>query len=97
MIDTQALDHNKAQVRMIVEEVFNRGSLEVAVEIFAADFVDWGHEQVAGKKDGPGGFAQFLTSSLRVITSRCGIQGRGAERTEVARGVAAMESQRQRL
>jgi steroid delta-isomerase-like uncharacterized protein len=53
-------EHNKALVRQIVEEMFNRGNLDVAAKIFAADFVDRGHEQVAGKKDGPEGFAQFV-------------------------------------
>jgi hypothetical protein len=36
--------------------------LEVAAEICAADFVDRRHEQVAGKTDGPEGFAQFVKS-----------------------------------
>jgi steroid delta-isomerase-like uncharacterized protein len=62
MIDTQALDHNKAQVRKIVEEMFNRGNLGVAAGIFAEDFVDRGHQQVADKKDGPEGFAEFVKS-----------------------------------
>jgi steroid delta-isomerase-like uncharacterized protein len=56
----EASERNKALVRKIVEEMFNRGNLGVASEIFAADFVDRGHEQVAGKKDGPEGFAQFV-------------------------------------
>lgn len=62
MTDVAAFNHNKALVRKIVEEMFNRGNLEVATEIFAADFVDGGHERVAGKKDGPEGFAQFVKS-----------------------------------
>jgi predicted SnoaL-like aldol condensation-catalyzing enzyme len=60
MSEAARLDHNKALVRKIVEEMFNRGNLEVASEIFAADFVDRGHEQVANKKDGPEGSAQFV-------------------------------------
>jgi len=36
---------------MILEEMFNRRSLEVAAESCAADFVDRRHEQVAGKTD----------------------------------------------
>ena len=36
---------------MILEEMFNRGSLEVAAEIFAADFVDRRHEQVAVQRE----------------------------------------------
>ena len=47
MSDAAGLDHNKALVRKIVEEMFNRGNLEVAPEIFAADFVDRGHERRA--------------------------------------------------
>ncbi|HEV2985229.1 MAG TPA: ester cyclase [Vicinamibacterales bacterium] len=60
MTDAAGLDHNKTLVRKIVDEMFNRGNLEVASEIFAAEFVDRGHEQVADKKDGPEGFAQFV-------------------------------------
>jgi steroid delta-isomerase-like uncharacterized protein len=60
MANVASTDHNKALVRRIVDEMFNRGNLEVAPEIFAADFVDRGHEQVAGKTDGPHGFAQFV-------------------------------------
>jgi hypothetical protein len=46
-------ERNKTLVRKIVEEMFNRGNLDVAPEIFATEFVDRGHEQVADKKDGP--------------------------------------------
>ena len=53
---------NKALVRLIVERMFNQGDLDVAQQIFAPDFVDRGHEQVAGKKDGPAGFAHFVTT-----------------------------------
>jgi steroid delta-isomerase-like uncharacterized protein len=53
-------EHNKKLVRRIVEEMFNAGKLEVAPEIFGPDFIDRGHEQVADKKDGPEGFAQFV-------------------------------------
>jgi steroid delta-isomerase-like uncharacterized protein len=53
-------EHNKELIRRIVEEMFNRGNLEVASEIFGPGFVDRGHEQVAGKTDGPAGFANFV-------------------------------------
>ena len=62
MADAAAFDRHKVLVRKIVEEMFNRGNLDVASEIFAADFVDRGHVQVADKKDGPEGFAQFVMS-----------------------------------
>ncbi|HEY6257665.1 MAG TPA: ester cyclase [Xanthobacteraceae bacterium] len=53
-------EHNKELVRRIVEEMFNLGRLDVAPDIFAPDFVDRGHQQVADKKDGPEGFALFV-------------------------------------
>ena len=60
MTDDRELEHNKVLVRRIVEDMFNRGRLDVASEIFHANFVDRGHEQVANKVDGPQGFAQFV-------------------------------------
>jgi steroid delta-isomerase-like uncharacterized protein len=54
------LEHNKALVRRIVDEMFNAGRLEVSAEIFGRDFVDRGHEEASDKKDGPEGWAQFV-------------------------------------
>jgi len=54
------LEHNKRLVHKIVEEMFNAGRLDVAVEIFAAEFVDRGHEMVGNKQGGPDGFAHFV-------------------------------------
>jgi steroid delta-isomerase-like uncharacterized protein len=62
MANLSGLDNNKLLVQKIVEEMFNRGNLGVAAEIFAAGFVDRGHQQVADKKDGPEGFAEFVKS-----------------------------------
>jgi steroid delta-isomerase-like uncharacterized protein len=62
MANLADLDNNKLLVRKIVEEMFNRGNLSVAAEIFAPDFVDRGHQQIADKKDGPQGFAEFVKS-----------------------------------
>jgi len=53
-------EQNKQLGRRIVEEMFNQGKLEVAAEIFGADFIDRGHESMADKKDGPDGFAYFV-------------------------------------
>jgi hypothetical protein len=53
-------EHRKQLVRMIVEEMFNKGRLEVSPEIFAPDFVDRGHESMAEKTGGPDGFAAFV-------------------------------------
>ena len=70
---------------MILEEMFNCRSLEVAAEIFAADFVDRRHEQVAGKKDGPEGFAQFVKSIRSALPDlRTAIQNIVAEGDYVA-------------
>ena len=85
MSDATGIDHNKALVRKIVEEMFNRGNLEVASEIFGVDFVDRGHEQVADKKDGPEGFAQFVkTIRLALPDLRATIQNMVAEGDYVA-------------
>jgi len=78
---------NKAQVHKIVEEMFNRGNLDVAPEIFAAEFVDRGHEQVADKKDGPEGFAQFVTAVRAALPElKATIQNMVAEGDYVASG-----------
>ena len=62
MANAVEIERNKELVRKIVEEMFNRGNLNVAPEIFAAEFVDRGHEQVADKHDGPEGFARFVSA-----------------------------------
>jgi steroid delta-isomerase-like uncharacterized protein len=53
-------EHNKELVRKIVEEMFNKGRLDVAPEIFGPDFIDRGHESMPGKSGGPDGFANFV-------------------------------------
>jgi len=58
--DPTDYERNKRLVRLIVDEMFNKGRLEVAAEIFAPEFVDHGHEQFAGKSGGPAGFAEFV-------------------------------------
>jgi steroid delta-isomerase-like uncharacterized protein len=60
MASAMGLGHNKELVRKIVEEMFNNGTLDVAPEIFGPDFVDRGHESMAGKAGGPDGFAAFV-------------------------------------
>jgi steroid delta-isomerase-like uncharacterized protein len=52
--------HRKQLVRMIVDEMFNKGRLDVSPEIFAPDFVDRGHGSMAEKTGGPDGFAAFV-------------------------------------
>jgi hypothetical protein len=52
MTDATRNESHKRLVRMIVEEMFNRGNLAVAREIFSTDFVDRGHAQVAKKRTG---------------------------------------------
>jgi hypothetical protein len=53
MSDAAGLDHNRALVRRIVDEMFNRGNLEVAREIFAVDFVDRVTSKSPTRKMGP--------------------------------------------
>ena len=53
-------EHNKQLVRNIVEEMFNKGRLDVAPEVFAPSFVDHGHESMAEKSGRPDGFANFV-------------------------------------
>ena len=60
MASGAGLEHNKQLVHRIVEEMFNKGKLDVAPEIFAPDFVDRGHESMAEKAGGPDGFANFV-------------------------------------
>jgi len=58
--DIRDYERNKLLVRRIVDEMFNKGKLEVAAEIFAPEFIDHGHEQFADKGSGPAGFAEFV-------------------------------------
>lgn len=60
MLSTTGPVHNKMLVRKIVEEMFNLGKLDVAPEIFAADFIDRGHQTMGDKQGGPDGFAHFV-------------------------------------
>ena len=46
-------------MRKIVDEMFNKGRLDVAPEIFGPDFVDRGHESMA-EKGVADGFAAFV-------------------------------------
>jgi len=79
------VDLNKQLVRRIVEEMFNLGTLEVATEIFAPDFVDRGHEVMGAKAGGPEGFAQFVrTIRLALPDLNATIQAMVAEDDYVA-------------
>jgi len=57
---TTELERNKRLVREIVEEMFNKGNVGIAIEIFGPDFVDRGHEMTGDKQGGPAGFAHFV-------------------------------------
>jgi len=52
-------EENKAIVRRVFEELFNQGKLDVAGEIFAADYVF--HAPLAAEVRGPEGFKQFVS------------------------------------
>jgi steroid delta-isomerase-like uncharacterized protein len=60
MTANTSAEQNKLLVDRIVDEMFNKGRLDIAVEIFAPEFVDHGHEQLADKRGGPAGFAEFV-------------------------------------
>src|SRR6202158_4795839 len=85
MGDLAGLEHNKALVMKIVEDMFNKGNLDVAPEIFGPEFVDRGHDQVADKKDGPEGFAEFVRSIRSALPDlKATIQNMVAEDNHVA-------------
>ena len=80
-------EHNKQVVRRIVEEMFNAGKLDVADEIFSPEFVDRGHDQMAQKKGGPDGFANFVKTIREALPDiNAAIQTMVAEGDYVARG-----------
>ena len=60
MVDIKGYEQNKLLVHRIVDEMFNRGRLDVAAEIFAPEFIDHGHEQFTSKTGGPRGFAELV-------------------------------------
>lgn len=98
MVAVSDIERNKQLVRRIVEEMFNLGQLDVSPEIFAADFVDRGHEQVAGKKDGPEGFAQFVKAIRAALPDlKATIQNMVAEGDWVAMWNAATATHRGEL
>lgn len=52
-------EDNKALVRRLYEEVFNRGNLSTVDELLAADYID--HTALPGTSPGPGGLKQFIS------------------------------------
>jgi len=52
-------EQNKAVVRRLVEEVWNKKNLAMADELFAVDFVN--HAAPPGTPPGPGATKQFIT------------------------------------
>jgi steroid delta-isomerase-like uncharacterized protein len=78
-------EHNKELVRKIVEEMFNKGRLDVAPEIFAPNFIDRGHESMAEKAGGPEGFANFVKAVRTALPDiKATIQAMVAEGDHVA-------------
>lgn len=60
MVDIKGYEDNKLLVHRIVDDMFNRGMLDAAAEIFGPEFIDHGHEQFPSKTGGPAGFAEFV-------------------------------------
>ena len=52
-------EDNKALVRRLYEEVFNRGNLSTVDELLAADYID--HTALPGTSPGPEGLKQFIS------------------------------------
>jgi len=52
-------EENKAAVRRIMEELFNKGDLAVVPEVIAPEFV---HHTLFGEVKGPDGFKQVVTT-----------------------------------
>ena len=59
-------EENKALVRRFVQEVYNRGNLDVADELLATNFVD--HDFLSGEEVGPEDYKRAITG-LRAATS----------------------------
>ncbi len=52
-------EDNKALVRRLYEEVFNRGNLPTVDELLATDYID--HTALPGTSPGPEGLKQFIS------------------------------------
>ena len=50
-------EENKATVRRVIEEIVNKGNLEVADEVFASDYV---YHSLMEDIKGPEGFKEFV-------------------------------------
>lgn len=56
-----SVEENKAVVRRVIEEMFNKGNLDVADELIATDYVD--HDPAMPEEvRGPEGFKQFVAA-----------------------------------
>ena len=53
-----SIEENKAAVRRLIEEAFNKGNLAVVPEIIAPEYV---HHTMLGEIKGPDGFEQVIT------------------------------------
>ena len=55
-------EENKALARRVIEEMFNKGNLDVADEVLALDYVD--HDPASPEEiRGPGGFKRFVATA----------------------------------
>ena len=59
-------EQNKAIMRRFYEEVFNRGNLTVAEDVFATDFIE--HEIFPGMAPGLEGFKQMVSAARAAFT-----------------------------
>ena len=58
-VDPMSAEENKALARRVLEEIFNKGNLEVADELIAADYVD--HDPAMPEDiHGPEGYKEYV-------------------------------------
>jgi hypothetical protein len=72
-------EENKALVRRFVQEVYNRGNLDVADELLATNFVD--HDFLSGEEVGPEDYERSLGCAPLLPISTSALRSRSPKAT----------------